>query len=108
MRLQDTGSSELFTVLGGIRKRYSNIMSSEGGVTGREIEEQAILAQDILRLQKREFYYFGFEGEFKGKTSKIQEVPCDIVKKNLLQEQNDSQEDEQEDKLVEKLNKARN
>lgn len=85
MRVQDQSSAELFAKPGGIRTKYSTIMTSEGGITGREIDEEAILPEDVLRLGKRELYYFGFEGQFFGKTRKISPTPCEIEMTNILQ-----------------------
>lgn len=73
MRLNENSSALVISELGGTRKRYSPFLSSNGGITSREVEELNIKPEDITRLQKREFYYFGFEGEFKGKTAPVKQ-----------------------------------
>ncbi|HHO42283.1 MAG TPA: conjugal transfer protein TraD [Epsilonproteobacteria bacterium] len=85
MRVQDLASAEKFAQLGGTVRKNSPIMSSAGGVTSREIEEFAILPHDVLRLDKREFYYFGFEGQFFGKTNAVKPASINIQFPNILQ-----------------------
>jgi len=85
MRVQDLESAELFARLGGTKKVNSPIMSTHGGITVRETDEFAILPEDMLRLDKREFYYFGFEGQFYGKTSAVKPANFDIELPNILQ-----------------------
>lgn len=88
MRVQDIKSAETFAALGGVRKKSASILSSNGGITARESEEYSILPQDILRLEKREFYYFGFEGEFFGKTRLVTPSNFKVKFPNILQENN--------------------
>lgn len=88
MRLNDTKSSKIISDLGGKRKAYSYFLTVEGGITSREVEELNIENDDVTTLQKREFYYFGFEGRFKGKTlrvkgSKIQIIMPDVRQKDI-------------------------
>ncbi len=85
MRVQDLSSAEKFAALGGTVRKNSPIMSSAGGVTSREVEEYAILPHDVLRLDKREFYYFGFEGQFFGKTNAVYPASIHIDFPNILQ-----------------------
>lgn len=87
MRVQDLESAKVFSELGGIRKKNSPIMTSTGGITVRETDEYSILPEDMLRLQKREFYYFGFEGQFFGKTNAVKPVNFKIQLPNILQEE---------------------
>jgi len=77
MRLNEENSARMIAGYGGKIKTYSPILSSNGGITTREVEEVAIKPEDVLRLQKREFFYFGFEGEFKGKTARVE--PTEIM-----------------------------
>ncbi|WP_187648700.1 type IV secretory system conjugative DNA transfer family protein [Nitrosophilus labii] len=74
MRLNEQNSAELIARYGGTRKGYSPILSLNGGITTREVEEVNIKPEDVNRLQKREFYYFGFEGEYKGKTAPVRKA----------------------------------
>lgn len=86
MRVQDLNSAKIFAELGGVRRVNSPIMNSSGGTTVRETEEYAILPEDMLRLNLQEFYYFGFEGQFYGKTNNIVPANFTIDLPNILQE----------------------
>ena len=87
MRIQDLNSADVFSQLGGVMKKNSPIMSSSGGITSRETDEYVILPQDVLRLEKREFYYFGFEGQFIGKTFGVKASQVKVDFPNILQEE---------------------
>jgi len=84
MRLNEENSARLISAYGGKIKSYSPILSSNGGITTREVEEMAIKPEDVLRLQKREFFYFGFEGEYKGKTARVEPTEIMIEMPNAL------------------------
>ncbi len=79
MRLNDTKSSQTISDLGGKRKAFSYFLTVEGGITSREVEELNIEPDNITTLQKREFYYFGFEGRFKGKTMRVTDSKLLVV-----------------------------
>jgi len=77
MRLNEEESARIISSYGGKIKTYSPILNTNGGVMTREVEEIAIKPEDVLRLKKREFFYFGFEGEFKGKTARVE--PTEVI-----------------------------
>ena len=77
MRLNEEESARIISAYGGKVKNFSYILNTNGGVMTREVEEFAIRPEDVLRLKKREFFYFGFEGEYKGKTARVD--PTEIV-----------------------------
>jgi hypothetical protein len=77
MRLNEEESARIISAYGGKVKTYSPILDTGGRVITREVEELAVKPEDVLRLKKREFYYFGFEGEFKGKTARVE--PTEVV-----------------------------
>ncbi len=85
MRVNDPKSAETFAQLGGTKMQSSPILSSNGGFSTRQMAEFAILPEDMQRLQKREFYYFGFEGQFYGKTNAVKPVNFHIELPNILQ-----------------------
>ena len=85
MRLNDTKSSKIISDLGGKRKAYSYFLTVEGGITSREVEELNIENDDVTTLQKREFYYFGFEGRFKGKTLRVKDSKIQIIMPDVRQ-----------------------
>lgn len=79
MRLNDTKSAKMVSDLGGKRRGYSYFLTVDGGITSREVEELNIEVDDITNLAKREIYYFGFEGRFKGKTLKVQDGSLKVL-----------------------------
>lgn len=79
MRVNDYNSARLVAMYGGIKKKYSAMLSLNGGITNREVEVDNLLPEHILRLEKREYYYFGFEGQFKGKTPRIDDPEIRVI-----------------------------
>ena len=79
MRLNDTKSARTISELGGKRRGYSYFLTIEGGITSREVEELNIESDDITTLGKREMFYFGFEGRFKGKTLRVDNGQLEIL-----------------------------
>ncbi len=73
MRMNDVTSAKSLTVYGGTDKRFTTQLSLNGGIRSTEVEENILEETDFLELEPREFYYFGFEGKFKGKTVPIKE-----------------------------------
>lgn len=89
MRLNDTKSSKMISDLGGKRRAYSYFLTVEGGITSREVEELNIENDDVTTLEKREFYYFGFEGRFKGKTLKVEDSKLLVLMPDVTKANND-------------------
>ncbi|EAI4768267.1 DUF87 domain-containing protein [Campylobacter jejuni] len=89
MRLNDTKSSKIISDLGGKKRAYSYFLTVEGGITSREVEELNIEVDDVTNLQKREFFYFGFEGRFKGKTLKVNDGKLVVDMPNVTQKNED-------------------
>ncbi|EAK3395883.1 conjugal transfer protein TraD, partial [Campylobacter jejuni] len=89
MRLNDTKSSKMISDLGGKKRAYSYFLTVEGGITSREVEELNIEVDDVTNLQKREFFYFGFEGRFKGKTLKVNDGKLVVDMPNVTQKNED-------------------
>lgn len=87
MRMNDNESAKKIASLGGIKRAYSHFLSIDGGINSREVELENILATDIMRLKKREFYYFGFEGEFKGKTAPVSSSELRIIMPKLVEKE---------------------
>ncbi|KGI55427.1 type IV secretory system conjugative DNA transfer family protein [Campylobacter sp. MIT 97-5078] len=79
MRLNDTKSAKTISDLGGKHRAFSYFLTVEGGITSREVEELNIEADHITTLAKREMYYFGFEGRFKGKTLRVNDGSLKIT-----------------------------
>lgn len=88
MRINDYNSARLVAMYGGIKKKYSSMLSLNGGITNREVEVDNLLPEHILRLEKREYYYFGFEGQFKGKTPRIGKPEISVIMPRTSKESN--------------------
>lgn len=97
MRAQDLESATSLSQYGGLRKQNTPIVSASGAITSREVDNYAILPQEILRLKKREFFFFGFEGQFVGKTRTIKPINIDIKLPNILQSSFDKETKGSED-----------
>jgi hypothetical protein len=78
MRVNDLKTAETLAAYGGVKKKYSPMLSSQGGITTRETEDVVIQPDDFLNLKLREFYYFGFEGRFFGKSAPVEPVELKI------------------------------
>jgi len=76
MRINDVDSASVLKTYGGKKLRQTVQLSLNGGMRGTEVEEDVLSETDFLTLQPREFFYFGFEGAFKGKTVPVS--PCDV------------------------------
>lgn len=79
MRINEQKSAELISNMGGKKAGYSYFLNLQGSISSREVEELKIEADTITQLQKREFYYFGFEGRYKGKTAPVSARKYEIV-----------------------------
>ena len=60
------------------------MLSLNGGITNREVEVDVLLPEHILRLEKREYFYFGFEGQYRGKTPKIGNPELKVTMPNTM------------------------
>jgi hypothetical protein len=78
MRVNDLQTAQTLAAYGGVKRKYSYMLSSHGGITTRESEEDVIKPDEFLNLKAREFYYFGFEGRFFGKSDPIAPVELKI------------------------------
>lgn len=76
-RMNDVASAKIVTEYGGVVNRHVSMYSSEGSISAREVEEEIIKIEDAMRLNPREIYYFGFEGQYVGKTAPIH--PSEIM-----------------------------
>ena len=53
-------------------------MSLGGGLSVREIEESSVPPESFLRLGRREFYAFTFDGIYRGRTLDVR--PCEEIR----------------------------
>ena len=72
MRVNDPSTAEYIADYSGMAKKYSPILSLGGGITVREIEEPTVRPEDVLNLQVRDFYMFGFNGAYRGKVAQVE------------------------------------
>lgn len=79
MRINEQKSAKMISDMAGKRMEYSVFLNLDGGLNSREVEEMNIETDDITQLQKREFFYFGFEGRFKGKTAPVSNCKLQII-----------------------------
>jgi type IV secretory pathway TraG/TraD family ATPase VirD4 len=78
LRLVDIDTAKAVAQYGGQAKKYSSMISTQTIMT-RETEEDMLKAEDLLGLSPREFYYFGMEGRFKGKTARVYDSEIKIL-----------------------------
>lgn len=67
-RVNDPNTAAYASRMAGMRKRFSPIMSLGGGLSVREIEESRVPPERFMRLGRREFYAFTFDGIYRGRT----------------------------------------
>ena len=84
MRMNDIDSASTLKVYAGKTTRYTSQLSLGGSIRSTEIEEEILQETDFTELKAREFFYFGFEGKFKGKTAKIKDPVYKIELPNIL------------------------
>jgi conjugal transfer pilus assembly protein TraD len=78
LRVNDPETAKYVSNLGGIKRRFSPILSLGGGVIVREMEEEKILPDEALGLKPREFFAFTMNGIYKGRTTTVLEPKLKI------------------------------
>ena len=77
-RVNDPDTAAWASRLAGMRKRFSPIMSLGGGLSVREMEESRVPPESFMRLPRREFFAFTFDGIYRGRTLDV--VPCEEIR----------------------------
>ena len=77
-RVNDPDTAAWAARIAGTRKRFSPIMSLGGGLSVREIEESRVTPESFMRLPRREFFAFTFDGIYKGRTLDV--PPCGEIR----------------------------
>lgn len=77
-RVNDPDTAAWASRLAGTRKRFSPIMSLGGGLSVREIEESRVPPESFMRLSRREFFAFTFDGIYRGRTLDV--APCGEIR----------------------------
>jgi hypothetical protein len=71
MRVPDPKTAEYATEHFGVRKKYSGLISGDGGVTMREEEAARLRPDELMQLGPREFLLMTFSGNYKGMTLQV-------------------------------------
>ena len=77
-RVNDPDTAAWASRMAGTEKRFSPVMSLGGGLSVRETEESRVPAERFLRLGRREFYAFTFDGIYRGRTLDVR--PCGEIR----------------------------
>lgn len=77
-RVNDPDTAAWASRMAGTRKSFSPIMSLGGGLSVRETEESRVPPERFLRLGRREFYAFTFDGIYRGRTLDV--LPCGEIR----------------------------
>lgn len=77
-RVNDPDTAAWASRLAGTRKRFSPIMSLGGGLSVREMEESRVPPESFMRLPRREFFAFTFDGIYRGRTLDVR--PCEEIR----------------------------
>ncbi len=77
-RVNDPDTAAWASRLAGTRKRFSPIMSLGGGLSVREMEESRVPPESFMRLARREFFAFTFDGIYRGRTLDV--APCEEIR----------------------------
>lgn len=78
LKLVDIDTAESVARYGGESTQYSSLISSQN-LMMREDKKEILEPRMFLDLKPREFYYFGFEGSFKGKVKKVSGSEIKVV-----------------------------
>jgi type IV secretory pathway TraG/TraD family ATPase VirD4 len=78
MRLVDPDTAEDAARYSGEMIKWDSMIST-GSIMTRQNKDTILKAEDFLSLKPREFYYFGMEGNFKGKTTPIGDPELKII-----------------------------
>jgi type IV secretory pathway TraG/TraD family ATPase VirD4 len=84
MRVNDPLTARYVSESSGTRKKYDPFLQLGGGITMRCAEESAVLAEDVLFLNKRLFYMFGIQGRYKGKTAMVNLSKIKVEYPNII------------------------
>jgi type IV secretory pathway TraG/TraD family ATPase VirD4 len=78
LKLVDIDTAESVARYGGESTQYSSLISSQN-LMMREDKKEILEPRMFLDLKPREFFYFGFEGSFKGKVKKVSGSEIKVV-----------------------------
>jgi hypothetical protein len=71
MRVNDNNTADYISEYSSKIKKYQHILQLGGGIMSREVEEQAVLSEDAKNLKVRDFYFFSYDGAYRGRSSMV-------------------------------------
>lgn len=78
LRLVDPDTAEAAARYGGEITKWDSMISTNG-LMARQTKDTAVKSEDFLKLQPREFFYFGMEGNYRGKTANVGNTEIQIL-----------------------------
>lgn len=78
MRLVDPATASEAALYSKEIVKWDSVISTNG-IMSKQTYESALKSEHFLNLKPREFYYFGMEGQFKGKTTPIGDTEIKII-----------------------------
>lgn len=78
LRLVDVDTAYNASLYGGEIIKWDNMIST-GSIMSKQNKESMLNSENFLTLEPREFYYFGMEGNYKGKTVKMEDPEIKII-----------------------------
>jgi len=79
MKVPDADTAQYVSRHFGMGIRFSPAVSLGGGIIAKETEDYLVKPEDVLYLAAREFYMFGYDGQFKGKTISVRDSYVQLV-----------------------------
>ncbi len=83
LRLTDPDSAEDAARYAGEITKWDSVISTNG-IMSKQTKDMALKPDDLMSLKPREFYYFGMEGKFKGKTTPIGDTEIKITPPKMV------------------------
>lgn len=78
MRLVDPATASEAALYSKEIVKWDSVISTNG-IMSKQTYESALKSEHFFNLKPREFYYFGMEGQFKGKTTPIGDTEIKII-----------------------------
>lgn len=78
LRLVDPDTAEAAAKYSGEFTKWDSMISTNG-LMARQTKDTILKSEDFLKLKPREFFYFGMEGNFRGKTASVGDTEIRII-----------------------------
>lgn len=83
MRLTDPDSAEDAARYAGEITKWDSVISTNG-IMSKQTKDMALKPENLMELKPREFFYFGMEGKFRGKTTPIGDTEIKITPPKMV------------------------